>query len=207
MQPMESAPETEPAALAATIHLAFAFDVGYEIDLDAARKLVAVEDGALPRRKRTPESIRYRPAPLRFAVDAADMKPPTGLIGTSPARAELSVFDFGAVSLMVRFPVAGSSGALSLAGRGAGRTVVLDGMRPGGPRPLDRAARPAVIGFEVSALSEEYVVFQIGEVRPAGWPSTPTGSPAWCGSNPARSASRRSPRRPGSASRTRPTTW
>ena len=57
--------------LYATIHLAFAFDLGYEIDLERARPLLAGEAGALARRRRTPESIRYRPAPLRVALDAS----------------------------------------------------------------------------------------------------------------------------------------
>ena len=47
------------------IHLDYAFDIGYEIDLEKARPLLQGVPGTLPRRKRTPESIRYRPAPLR----------------------------------------------------------------------------------------------------------------------------------------------
>ena len=58
---------TEP--IAASVHLAFAFDIGYEIDLDRARTLLQGEPGQLPRPQRTPESIRYRPAPLRVALD------------------------------------------------------------------------------------------------------------------------------------------
>ena len=66
---------TEP--LDATIHLAFAFDIGYEIDLDRARPMLPGESGLLARRRRTPESIQYRPAPLR--VD--DRR-----LGAAPAR-------------------------------------------------------------------------------------------------------------------------
>jgi len=66
--------ETEP--LEAIVHLAFAFDVGYEIELERARGLVPGESGPLARRKRTPESIRYRPAPLRLTIDASGMALP-----------------------------------------------------------------------------------------------------------------------------------
>src|SRR5262249_6181369 len=63
-------------ALDVTVHLAFAFDVGYEIDLERARPLLAGESGALPRRRRTPESIRYRPAPLRVTLDGSGLALP-----------------------------------------------------------------------------------------------------------------------------------
>jgi len=85
---------------------------------------------------------------------------------TRPPRAELTIFDFAAISLMVQFPVRSTpEELLELAGNLAD------------PAPLNTAARlvvnpwierlrPVVDGFEVSELSEEYVVFQIGEVRP-----------------------------------------
>ncbi|MCA1685218.1 MAG: hypothetical protein LC745_04405, partial [Planctomycetia bacterium] len=60
------------------IHLDYAFDIGYEIDLEKARPLLQGETGTLPRRKRTPESIRYRPAPLRVPIDASGVALPGG---------------------------------------------------------------------------------------------------------------------------------
>ena len=161
-------PPTTPddGALDATVHLAFAFDIGYEVDLDRARSMVPGESGLLARRRRTPESIRYRPAPLRLALDASGMALPGGLATTRAPRAELTVFDFAAISMMVQFPVrATPARLLDLAGELAD------------PGPLNAAARlvvnpwierlrPVVDGFEVSDLSEEYVVFQIGDVGP-----------------------------------------
>ena len=55
--------------VAATVHLAFAFDIGDEVDLDRARQILQGERGQLPRRRRTPESIRYRPAPIRLELE------------------------------------------------------------------------------------------------------------------------------------------
>ena len=40
--------------LDATIHLAFAFDIGYEIDLDRARAMIPGESGLLARRRLPP---------------------------------------------------------------------------------------------------------------------------------------------------------
>jgi hypothetical protein len=150
--------------LDATIHLAFAFDVGYEIDLERARGVLPGEAGPLARRRRTPESIRYRPAPLRLTLDGSGLALPGGSPGAPPA-AELTLFDFGAVSLSVRFPVRMTAEELlAVAGELAE------------PAPLNAAARlvlspwlerirPVVTGFEVSDLSEEYVVFQVRDPR------------------------------------------
>ncbi len=158
--------QTDPQP--ATIHLAFAFDVGYEIDLDAARKIVAVEEGEIPRRKRTPESIRYRPAPLRFPVEIGEMATPGGLKMTAPARAELALFDFGAASLMVHFPVRPNADELARAlaelaepasWTKAARKIV---------EPWISRLSPTILGLEWSDLSEEYVIVQLGEVGP-GW--------------------------------------
>ena len=166
-------PASEPMAddkpLDATVYLFFAFDVGYEIHLDRARALIPGETGPLARRRRTPESIRYRPAPLRMALDVSGLSLPAGPSAkVGPPRGELTFFDFGALSVMIRFPVeATPAGLLELAGNLAD------------PGPLTAAARlavspwlerikPMVVGVEVSDLSEEYVIFQVGDVD-AAW--------------------------------------
>ena len=125
--------------------------------------------GRWPRRRRTPESIQYRPAPLRVAVDAAALALPGGVAPTQPSRAELSVFDFGAISLAM--PVPGPDGARRAAppGRRPGRARPADRGGAAGRRPLDRAAPPG--GHRLRGqcdLSEEYIVFQIGDAR-ADW--------------------------------------
>jgi hypothetical protein len=50
--------------LAGTLHILVAFDWGDEIDLERVRQLVPAEVHNLPRRRRTPSSIGYQPAPL-----------------------------------------------------------------------------------------------------------------------------------------------
>ena len=152
--------------LDAKIHLAFAFDVGYEIDLDRARPVLAAESGGLARRRRTPESIQYRPAPLRMTLDASGLALPGGVATTAPPRAELSVFDFGAISLLVTFPVRMDEAAmLALAEELADLAPLVAAARLVIAPWLERI-RPMVIEFELSAFSEEYVVFQLGEQSP-----------------------------------------
>jgi hypothetical protein len=154
--------------LDAKIHLAFAFDVGYEIDLEAARPVLAAESGPLTRRKRTPESIQYRPAPLRLSLDASGLALPGGVPCAGSPRAELTVFDFGAVSLMVTFAVrldedemlGLAEGLADLAPMVAGARLVV--------APWLERIRPMVVEFDLSAFSEEYIVFELGE-RPPEW--------------------------------------
>jgi hypothetical protein len=153
--------------LDAIVHLVFAFDVGYEIDLQQAQGLLPGEAGPLARRKRTPESIRYRPAPVRIAVDASGMALPGG-VARGTTRAELALFDFGAVSLGVSFPVRGTPGELlRLAGELADSSNLTAVARLVLAPWLERI-KPVISGFEASEMSEEYIVFQLGPVG-EGW--------------------------------------
>ena len=151
--------------LSVVVHLAFAFDIGDEIDLELARQMLQGELGQLPRRRRTPESIGYRPAPIRVPLEPVGLHLPGEIVLVHSPKAELTLFDFGAISLAVRFPLlATPSRLLQLAGALAE------------PAPLNEAARqllgpwierlrPAVYDFSMSSMSEEYIVFQLGEPR------------------------------------------
>jgi hypothetical protein len=154
--------------LRATVHLAFAFDIGDEIDLERVRHLLQGEPGQLPRRRRTPESIGYRPAPIRVELEPSGITLPGEPSFERAPRGELTLFDFGAISLAVRYHVTTTPGALlELAGQLAE------------PAPLTEAARrllspwlrhvePAVHDFALSDISEEYIVFQLWDRR-SGW--------------------------------------
>ncbi len=149
----------DDAILHGTLHVFVAFDWGDELDLDAARRLLPAESQDLARRRRTPSSIAYRPAPLRYPL----MMPPVDLpeLGAVSAVAEAIVFDFGGISVSLQIPFELSCAALSrLAG------FLSD------PQPLVEAARSACSGlFEQlkpaiqqaawSPLGEEYFVFQL----------------------------------------------
>ena len=124
------------------VHLAFAFDIGDEIDLDRARELLHGELGRLPRRKRTPESIGYRPPPIRVPLEPAGIRLPGDPPLIREPRAELTLFDFGAISLAVQFPVSATpESLLELAGSLAEPAPLNESARQR-PGPLDRAASP-----------------------------------------------------------------
>jgi len=151
------------------VHLDYAFDVGYEIDLDRARTLLqSVDDGTLPRRRRTPDSIRYRPAPLRVPIDVSGVSLPGGVTTVRPPRGELALFDFAAISLALQFPVRLTPEALLLLAGELADPVALNTAVRQAIHPWIERIRPAVIGFELSDLSEEYILFQVPDAR-ADW--------------------------------------
>jgi hypothetical protein len=154
--------------LAATVHLAFAFDVGDEIDLERARLVLQGAPGQLPRRRRTPESIGYRPAPIRVELEPAGIALPGEWSWIRPPRGELTLLDFGAISLAVQFHVSATPTALlELAGRLAEPAHLTEAARRLLTPWLERI-QPAVYDFAVSDMSEEFIVFQLPK-RPGGW--------------------------------------
>lgn len=156
----------ETAPIDVTVHLLFAFDVGYEIDLNRGRSVLSGEKVTLARRKRTPESIRYRPAPLRVSVDAAGFALPGFQSQESRPLAEIALFDFGAISLHVQHRVRVDRAGLSgLAGALADAAPLTAAARLTLGPWIERV-KPLVEGFELSELSEEYVVFQLDAIEP-----------------------------------------
>ncbi|MBY0397229.1 MAG: hypothetical protein K2X91_12305 [Thermoleophilia bacterium] len=150
------------------VHVNIAFDLGYEIDLEAARPLMKGVRGVLPRRRRTPESIRYRPAPLRVPIEPTVVRLPAESQAVRPSSGQLSVFDFGAASLALRFDLrATPEELLGLAGELADLSPLMAQAREliG---PWVERLKPAVHGFEVSDLSEEFILFQVPGAR-ASW--------------------------------------
>jgi hypothetical protein len=153
----------------ATIHLSFAFDIGFEIDLERARALLPAGAGMLPRRRRTPESIQYRPAPLRTAIDPKGLTlPGAGMEDAPTPHADLTVFDFGAIALTAQFPVRMTAAELTEVAAELSDIAPYSATARRIAAPWIERIRPAVYGFEISDLAEEYVVFQMNDVR-SGW--------------------------------------
>jgi hypothetical protein len=163
----ESPPTDVPVdeeILDVVVHFMHSFDVGYEIDLDRVRPVFALESGVLPRRRRTPESIRYRPAPLRTTLDVTGLALPGGFVPSSPPRAELTLFDFAALSVTIQFPLKISPAELlRLAGELSEPTSLTASARLAVAPWIDRI-KPMVTEFELGNFSEEYVIFQLQTV-------------------------------------------
>lgn len=144
-----------------------AFDWGDEIDLDRAQALAPAVSQSLTRRRRTPSSIAYRPAPLRYPLG----KIPLQLVelGHFEADADAVLFDFGGVSITIQIPFELSPAALSrLAGSLSDPQPLIDAARHAST-PLFRSLQPVIHEPAWSPLGEEYFVFQLppGEPLPS----------------------------------------
>jgi hypothetical protein len=163
--PSGDRPDWQDEPLAVVVHFALALDIGDEIDLDRARILLQGELGRLPRRKRTPESIGYRPAPIRVPLEPEDIRLPGEFRPFRAPGAELTLFDFGAISLSVKFSLSITPKALlGLAGALAEPASLNEAARTH-LAPWIARLRPAVYDFCESAMSEEYIVFQLTDRR------------------------------------------
>ncbi len=155
------------------IHVLVAFDWGEQIHLQKAAHLVPASPQVLPRRRRTPTSFTYSPAPLHLTLEPVPLDIPE--IGSVETPAGLTLFDFGGVSLTLRVPFALSPDALvRLAGSLTDPSSLLQKTRQV-LRPLYRQLLPAIGDASWQEdLSEEYFVFQLPP-----HPPDVVKSPAW----------------------------
>lgn len=142
------------------LHASYAFDIGYEVDLKRVRqRLAAGEEVELPRRRRTPESIAYRPPPLRVPQSPASLR----AAGTSiPGQCELVVFDFGSLSFNYRFPWSGPLESI----RDMAAAVAAEELAQTARRSLAEVfekIRDCVDRPGLNDLVEEYFVFHVAQ--------------------------------------------
>jgi hypothetical protein len=156
----QAAATAADALLSGVLHVYVAFDWGEEVDLDRAGSLVPAEVRALPRRRRTPSSIAYRPPPLRFHLPLPTLDLPG--LDARPSAAEATLFDFAAVTIALHFPFQLSAAdLLRLAGQFAEPSALVRAARAA-VEPLHRQLLPALQHpLWREDLSEEYFVFQL----------------------------------------------
>ncbi|HZZ81040.1 MAG TPA: hypothetical protein VFE62_21240 [Gemmataceae bacterium] len=142
------------------LHIYVAFDWGDEIDLEGVRKLVPASTQELPRRPRTPLSFIYRPAPLRAPLPGVTLN--LAELGPCQATANVTLFDFGAVSVAFHVPFnADPATLLRFAGSLADSSPLIQKARELA-EPIYQQALPAIHDPLWHDLSEEYFVFQLG---------------------------------------------
>jgi hypothetical protein len=160
IRPEEAALQHIGGVLAGVLHIYIAFDWGEEIFVERARSLVPAEVHDLPRRRRTPSSIGYRPAPLRVALPAVDFDMPE--VGHAHASAEATVFDFAAVSLALHVPFSLSPECLLRLADWLANPADLVKLARATLQPLHAQLLPAIQNpLWQDDLSEEYFVFQL----------------------------------------------
>lgn len=152
--------------ISSRLHVFVASDWGEEIDLPAAARLLPAVSHALPRSARTPPTFQYSPAPLRFSIPPISLRLPE--VGDVTASADVTLFDFGAISAALHVPL-----KLPL----ARWPQLAGGLEPADPivaavqqalRPVFERLGPTIREPRWSTLSEEYFVFEF--VPGAGLP-------------------------------------
>lgn len=146
--------------IAGTAHALFAFDVGFQIDLDAAQPLVheATRLRAVRARRPSPVWFDYSPPPLRLLDEGQPI--PIGTAFTEPA-AEVLIYDFGALLVAYRLPLPGSLDALAdlSVALYAGTDIEADA-RARVARVVE-TIRPAIERPRLSHAVEDYHIFAI----------------------------------------------
>jgi hypothetical protein len=147
--------------VAGVLHVYVAFDWGDSLDLPRARDLAATGSyQELTRRRRTPSSFAYRPAPLHIQLPAQSFD--LAEIGRVEATVGLTLFDIAAVSLSFRIPFTLDAGSLlRLAGSLADTGWLVEKAR-GMALPVFESLKSALEDPHFAPeLSEEYFVFQL----------------------------------------------
>lgn len=165
---MFDAADNLPSVVSGTLHAFFAFDWGEEVNLETARKLAPAELTELARRSRTPSSIAYRPAPLRFPLSQMNLE--LTELGSVCANAEATLFDFAAVSIALHIPFKLAPGRLAAAAGALAQPESLVQSIRSAIEPLFLQLKPAIRQPLWAGLSEEYFVFQLppdGQLPPA----------------------------------------
>ncbi len=146
----------------------FAFDIGFQVDLEAASGAVQASRRleAVRARRPAPVWFDYSPAPLRFRSDGASV----GVAGVqSEGEVDVLLYDFGAVLLTYRLPMPPTLAELpGLSARlSSDRELVADA-RARAERIMATLGE-AVERARLHQAVEDYVVFAI-----TGWPANET---------------------------------
>jgi hypothetical protein len=138
----------------------FAFDIGFQVDLDAAEPLVRESTRRRVVRARRPAPVwfDYSPPPLRLVVEG---DPVTVGDASTEGPAEVLVYDFGAALLTYRLPLPEALSGLPLLGAALYEHAGLEADARRRIAQVLEAIRPAVERPRLADASEDYAVFAI----------------------------------------------
>jgi len=138
----------------------FAFDIGFQVDLDGVEPLVreATRLRVVRTRRPAPMWFDYSPAPLRLVVEGSPVD-----VGGRPteANAELLVYDFGAALLTYRLPLPDTLDALPTLGADLYEHPALEADARARVARVLETIRASVERPHVSEAVEDYAVFAI----------------------------------------------
>ena len=150
---------TPPVVTRGSCRVLVAFEVGQAIDLGRAAELTAsgTRRPWLPSR-RAPQQFGTRAAPLHILQEGTGSPTVAGLV---PAGVEVVLYEFGAASVGITFPLTGPLDALpALSDELFGHPALLADARARIAGLLETIA-PAIVRPNLAAVVEDYVIFQI----------------------------------------------
>jgi len=138
----------------------FAFDIGFQVDLDAAEPLVreATRQRLVRARRTAPVWFDYSPPPLRLVMEG-DAVAVDGRL--AEATTELLVYDFGAALVTYRLPLPSLLDELPRLGMALYEHVELEADANARVARLLDSIRPAVERPRLSDAVEDYCIFAI----------------------------------------------
>lgn len=138
----------------------FAFDIGFQVHLDAAEPLAseATRRRVVRARRPAPVWFDYTPPPLRLLIDGEQIA--VGETRTEPS-AELLVYDFGAALLTYRLPLPETLGGLPALSTALYQHAGLEADARDRARRLLDILAPAVERPALADVVEDYAVFAV----------------------------------------------
>jgi len=148
----------------------FAFDIGFQVDLDAAEPLVrqATRRRVVRARRPAPVWFDYSPPPLRLDVGGDPV-----LAGDRPVEpsAEVLVYDFGAAQITYRIPLPETLDDLPALSASLFQHAGLEADARERVRRVLDTIRPAVERPKLGDAMEDYVVFAVTSWEDQGLPA------------------------------------
>jgi hypothetical protein len=157
-----------PAPITGSALIFFAFDIGFQVDLEAAESVVqeSSRKKLVRARRAAPAWFDYNPPPLRVRLDC---EPVQVASATTEAQVEVLIYDFGAVLLTYRLPLPDTLDALPELGWQLYEHAKLSAdARQRAAQVLD-LIRPAVEKPKLADAFEDYTVYAIshwGQITP-----------------------------------------
>jgi hypothetical protein len=144
-----------------TCYALFAYDIGAGVNLDEAdRRITAAKERARIQHKlRAPQHLEYRPAPLRVMQET----PPLLLGRYTTTNCDLLLYDFGAVTVTYKIPIAGSFADLLELSEVLYDNRVLQQDSRQWVEQLAADIRHAVDKPQIAADVEDYAIFHVEE--------------------------------------------
>jgi hypothetical protein len=149
-----------PSVASGTCYCIFVYDIAFFIDLtEAERRISSATRETIRHKRRAPKYFEYRPAPLRVGRPAEPFRVKDS-VSTDPS-VDLVVYDFGAVSVTYRIPIAGVDLLALSEALYENELLAADSRKR--VDDLLKLIEPAVSKPNISGFVEDYVIFQVTE--------------------------------------------